>query len=233
MSAILIAEDHDEIASFVDKGLRASGYRTTIVGDGRQAWALASTGAFDLLVLDVGLPDESGLSVLERLKRDPATRHIPVHMLSLHDRAQTALELGAVGYLMKPLAREQIAQAVHKLQAKLQQRLHRILVVDDHLEHRRVLAGLLEPLGFVIEQADRAIAPVVTRSPGTRPSSNASMTIASALSAANCCSPDQPSVVRTRMRWPRGNGASRRTASVSAASGSSTICGEPGRVCWT
>ncbi len=56
MSAILIAEDHEQISSFVDKGLRASGYQTTITADGRQAWALAATGAFDLLVLDVVLP---------------------------------------------------------------------------------------------------------------------------------------------------------------------------------
>ena len=64
MSSILIAEDHDGIASFVEKGLRSAGYTTTVVGDGGQAALLASTGAFDLLVLDVGLPSLDGFEVL-------------------------------------------------------------------------------------------------------------------------------------------------------------------------
>ncbi|MBI5335081.1 MAG: response regulator [Burkholderiales bacterium] len=128
---ILAVEDDPHFARVLYDLVHEMDFDCVLSASGREALELARTLQPAGVLLDVGLPDESGLSVLERLKRDPATRHIPVHMLSLHDRAQTALELGAVGYLMKPLAREQIAQAVHKLQAKLQQRLHRILVVED------------------------------------------------------------------------------------------------------
>ncbi|MBC7373756.1 MAG: DNA-binding response regulator, partial [Frankiales bacterium] len=56
MKRILIAEDEARIASFIDKGLRASGYIPTLVADGRSAFEQASSGEFDLLVLDIGLP---------------------------------------------------------------------------------------------------------------------------------------------------------------------------------
>src|SRR5690606_29182682 len=93
--------------------------------------------------LDVGLPDQSGLSVLERLKRDPAIRHIPVHMVSVHDRSQTALELGAVGYMLKPAAREELAAAIEQLQQRLQQTVRRVLLVEDDEQLRRNLTLLL------------------------------------------------------------------------------------------
>ena len=83
MSSILIAEDHAEISSFIDKGLRANGHRTTITADGRQAWALAGTGAFDLLILDVGLPGLDGFEVLRRLRGDGVD--VPVSILTARD----------------------------------------------------------------------------------------------------------------------------------------------------
>ena len=64
------------------------------------------------VVLDVGLPDHSGLSVLDRLKRDVRTRHIPVHVVSASDHAQTALSLGAVGYMLKPVKREELTEVL-------------------------------------------------------------------------------------------------------------------------
>ena len=69
MSSILIAEDEARIASFVEKGLRAAGFTTTVVGDGDAAPATTPlTGDFDLLVLDIGLPGLDGFSVLRALR---------------------------------------------------------------------------------------------------------------------------------------------------------------------
>lgn len=119
MSAILIAEDHEEIASFVDKGLRASGYRTTITGDGRQAWALASTGAFDLLVLDVGLPGLDGFEVLRRLRGDDVD--IPVIILTARDGVDdtvSGLEGGANDYMTKPF---QFAELLARVRLRLRE----------------------------------------------------------------------------------------------------------------
>ena len=66
------------------------------------------------IVLDISLPDHSGLSVLDRLKRDPATRHIPVHVISAADYAAEALAMGAAGYLLKPVKREQLLDAFQR-----------------------------------------------------------------------------------------------------------------------
>ena len=83
------------------------------------------------ILLDMGLPDNSGLVVLERLKRDPATRHIPIHVVSVADHTETALHLGAIGYTLKPTAREQMVDAIAALEEKLEQRMRRLLVIED------------------------------------------------------------------------------------------------------
>jgi CheY-like chemotaxis protein len=95
------------------------------------------------ILLDVGLPDGSGLAVLERLKRDPATRHIPVHMLSGEDHTQPALELGAIGYTMKPAARDQLVTAIGSLTERSAAGTRRVLIVEDDASLRDSIALLL------------------------------------------------------------------------------------------
>ena len=70
MSRILIAEDEARLASFLEKGLRASGFTTTIVSDGPTVNAVANDDDFDLLILDLGLPGKDGLDVLRDLRRE-------------------------------------------------------------------------------------------------------------------------------------------------------------------
>jgi CheY-like chemotaxis protein len=96
------------------------------------------------ILLDVGLPDESGLGVLERLKRDPAVRHIPVHMVSVEDHMQSALGLGAIGYAIKPATREELKRAIERLEERLQKRVSRVLVVEDDEQLRGNIARLLQ-----------------------------------------------------------------------------------------
>lgn len=119
MSSILIAEDHVEISSFIDKGLRANGHRTTITEDGRQAWALAGTGAFDLLILDVGLPGLDGFEVLRRLRGDGVD--IPVIILTARDGVDdtvAGLEGGANDYMTKPF---QFAELLARVRLRLRE----------------------------------------------------------------------------------------------------------------
>jgi len=99
------------------------------------------------ILLDIGLPDDSGLSVLERLKRDPITRHVPIHVVSVHDYTETALQLGAIGYTLKPSAREQLAGAIQSLEARLRQRVRRILVIEDDETLRDNIQLLLQSPG--------------------------------------------------------------------------------------
>jgi CheY-like chemotaxis protein len=91
----------------------------------------------------MNLPDHSGLTVLDRLKRDPATRHIPVQVASVEDYARTALEMGAAGYMLKPVKREELVEALSRLEAKYTQGIRSVLVVEDDPRQRESICQLL------------------------------------------------------------------------------------------
>ena len=113
MNRLLIAEDEDRLASFLEKGLRANGYATTRVADGMTAAAVASDEDFDLLVLDLGLPGMDGLEVLKDLRR--RGKRLPVLILSARDDVAdkvAGLELGADDYLSKPFRFEELLARV-------------------------------------------------------------------------------------------------------------------------
>ncbi|AQH00498.1 histidine kinase [Burkholderia sp. KK1] len=95
------------------------------------------------ILLDIGLPDQSGLTVLEWLKHDPLTRHIPIHIVSATDHADVALHLGAIGYTLKPSARDELALAIRKLEARSAQGMRRVLVVEDDPALRQSIHALL------------------------------------------------------------------------------------------
>lgn len=119
------------------------GFRSLVAATAEEALDLAKAFMPSAIVLDVGLPDESGLSVLDRLKRDVKTRHIPIHVVSADDHAETAFSLGAVGYEIKPVKREQLVDVLQKLEARLSQRMHRVLIVEDDQVQREAVAKLL------------------------------------------------------------------------------------------
>ncbi|SHJ76120.1 DNA-binding response regulator, OmpR family, contains REC and winged-helix (wHTH) domain [Tessaracoccus bendigoensis DSM 12906] len=109
MSAILIVEDETRIASFIAKGLRAAGFSPRTSASGREAVSLVVQGEFDLVVLDVGLPDIDGFEVLEQIRGQGVT--VPVIMLtarsSIEDRV-AGLEGGADDYMPKPFSFEEL-----------------------------------------------------------------------------------------------------------------------------
>ncbi len=82
-------------------------------------------------------------SVLDRLKHDTRTRHIPVHVVSANDYAETAMALGAVGYMMKPVKREALVDALKGLETRLSQRMRRVLIVEDDPVQSDSLSKLL------------------------------------------------------------------------------------------
>lgn len=103
MSRILVAEDEAGIASFIVKGLAADGHTATVAEDGNVALSAARSGAFDLIVLDLGLPGRDGLSVLRELRRDDIT--IPVIILTARDTLDDlvgGLDSGADDFIAKP-----------------------------------------------------------------------------------------------------------------------------------
>lgn len=140
---LLVIEDDDAFAAILRDLSREMGFRSLVAGTAEEALGMAKQFLPSAIVLDVGLPDQSGLSVLDRLKRDVQTRHIPIHIVSAGDHAETALSLGAVGYLLKPVKREQLVEVLQKLEAKLSQRVHHVLIVEDDPVQREAVAKLL------------------------------------------------------------------------------------------
>jgi two-component system, OmpR family, response regulator len=113
MTRILIAEDEARLAAFLEKGLRAGGYTTTVAPDGQMASVLARDEDFDLMVLDLGLPLKDGLEVLRELRR--AGQRLPVIILTARgdpDERVAGLEAGADDYIGKPFHFEELLARV-------------------------------------------------------------------------------------------------------------------------
>src|ERR671914_1583070 len=109
MTRILIAEDEPRLASFLEKGLRAQGFTTTVVSDGAEASAMAQDEEFDLLVLDLGLPGKLGAEVLRDLRL--SGQRMPVLILTARDDLDSTvagLEGGADDYVTKPFKFEEL-----------------------------------------------------------------------------------------------------------------------------
>jgi signal transduction histidine kinase/CheY-like chemotaxis protein/CHASE3 domain sensor protein len=140
---LLVIEDDETFAVIVRDLSREMGFHSVVARTAEEAVRVAREFSPNAIVLDVGLPDQSGLSVLDRLKNDVQTRHIPIHVISAGDHTRTAFSLGAVGYLTKPVSREQLVGVLNKLEAKLEQRMHRVLIVEDDERQREAVAKLL------------------------------------------------------------------------------------------
>jgi DNA-binding response OmpR family regulator len=109
VARILIAEDEARIATFLEKGLRANGYTTVTVDDGRMAAALARDRDFDLLVLDLGLPGLDGMDALAEIRR--RGERLPVVILTARDSSDSTVagfETGADDYVTKPFRFEEL-----------------------------------------------------------------------------------------------------------------------------
>jgi CheY-like chemotaxis protein/CHASE3 domain sensor protein len=128
---ILVVEDDETFARILFDLARELSFQCLVATTAEEGLALAIQHSPSAVILDIGLPDHSGLTVLDRLKHDARTRHLPVHVVSAGDYAQTALTLGAAEYLLKPVKREDLIKALGRLETRLSQRLRRVLVVED------------------------------------------------------------------------------------------------------
>ncbi len=140
---ILVVEDDPRYAELLANLAREQNFQCLVTGSAEEALELARAHVPSAVLLDVGLPDGSGLFVLERLKHDGRTRHIPVHVVSGSDYTEKAMAMGAIGYMLKPVPRERIAEALQALEARLTQRLRRVLVVEDDEVQRGAVCNLL------------------------------------------------------------------------------------------
>ncbi|MBS1970514.1 MAG: response regulator [Bdellovibrionales bacterium] len=141
---VLIVEDDEKFAKILYELAHESEFKAIVTGTADDAIDLASAYSLQAVLLDMHLPDHSGLYVLDSLKRNPATRHIPVHVISGYDFSQQALHMGALGYMLKPVKREELKSAFKKIEDKLQQGIKRVLIVEDDQVQREAIARLVE-----------------------------------------------------------------------------------------
>ncbi len=147
---LLVIEDDQAFAQILRDLARELSYQVLIAGHADEGVELAMRHRPDGILLDVNLPDHSGFSVLERLKRQPTIRHIPIHMLSVEDHARRSLELGAVGYLLKPASRDELIGAIRRIEDRTTKRVRRILVVEDDAVQADAVRALLGGSGVEI-----------------------------------------------------------------------------------
>ena len=128
---ILVVEDDLNFARILFDLAHELGFKCIVASTADDGVLAARQYLPHAVLLDMGLPDHSGLSVLDRLKRDTRTRHIPVHVASVEDYSQAALAYGAVSYMLKPVKRERLVSALEQLEARLSQDMRRVLIVED------------------------------------------------------------------------------------------------------
>nr|WP_288852547.1 response regulator [uncultured Acidovorax sp.] len=141
--SILVIEDDVRFAQILSDLAGEMDFDCHLAHNAADGLAYAVHSLPSAIVLDVNLPDFSGLGVLDQLKRNPATRHIPVHVVSVADYSQEALGRGAVGYALKPVKRDELVHALQRLEAKFTQNLRRVLVVEDDERQRESVRHLL------------------------------------------------------------------------------------------
>jgi signal transduction histidine kinase/DNA-binding response OmpR family regulator/CHASE3 domain sensor protein len=141
---ILVIEDDIHFAAILRDMAHEMGFQCVAAQTANDGVTAAAMYRPSAILLDMRLPDHTGLSVLDRLKHSPMTRHIPVHVVSMMDYSQEALERGAVGYALKPVNREQLVEAFRRLEAKSSQSMRRVLVVEDDERQRESIRHLLE-----------------------------------------------------------------------------------------
>ena len=140
---VLVIEDEPQFAHILYDLAHELGYSCLVAHGAADGFALATQFVPDAILLDMRLPDSSGLGVLQHLKDDPQTRHIPVHVVSAQDQSEAALHMGAIGYALKPTSRDQLKQIFKKIEDKLSQKVKQVLLVEDDALQRESVMKLI------------------------------------------------------------------------------------------
>ncbi len=125
---VLVIEDDIEFAKIVFDLAHEMKFKCIIGQGADEGYEMANQYLPSAIFLDMKLPDHLGLTVLDRLKENPKTRHIPVQVISIVDYAKSSLQMGAIGFLKKPVEREAIKDSFKYFETKMAQKNSRILV---------------------------------------------------------------------------------------------------------
>jgi hypothetical protein len=149
---VLVVDDDPNALDLLGRTLQGAGVRVVTASEGQEALNLARTLHPAAITLDVLMPGMDGWEVLRELKADPATRDIPVLMVTMTDDRELGYALGATEFLTKPVNRGQLVQLLDRYAPEGAER--RALVVDDKAENREVLRRALENEGWQVSEAE-------------------------------------------------------------------------------
>jgi HAMP domain-containing protein/CheY-like chemotaxis protein len=140
---VLIVEDDISFAGILLDLAREKGFKGLVATSGTLALALAQKYKPSAITLDIRLPDRDGWTVLDRLKHDPATSHIPVHIISVEEERQRALKQGAINHVQKPVSHEELHKAFDGIRDFAERRIRKLLVVEDDDVQRMSVVELI------------------------------------------------------------------------------------------
>ncbi|HRW96205.1 MAG TPA: response regulator [Bacteroidales bacterium] len=141
---ILVIEDDHNFAKILYDLAHEKGFKCLIAPNGETGLHYADYYKPDAIILDIGLPGIDGWQVMDRLKDNPETRHIPVHFMSGKDKSIEALKMGAIGYLTKPISLEDLEEAFSKIEAYISKPFKKLLVVEDDDNMRKAIVELID-----------------------------------------------------------------------------------------
>ncbi len=148
---ILIVEDDINFAKSLLDFSRKRGYKGIVTVRGDHALSMALNYRPAGILLDIQLPVKSGWEVMEELKTNPKTRHIPVHIMSSHRLKQESLLKGAVNFLDKPVAFEQMPDIFKRIEHIINKESQKVLIMEDNPKHAKALAYFLETFNISSE----------------------------------------------------------------------------------
>jgi class 3 adenylate cyclase len=165
-SFVLVVDDNAYLRILLSYLLEEQGYAVTMAENGRQALALLRAQHFDLLLLDITMPEMNGYQVLESLKTDPTLRHLPVIVISAVDELDSVvrcIELGAEDYLLKPfsavLLKARMGACLEKKRLRDNEQAYVLAIQTEQERSERLLCNILpKPIADRLRQGQGIIA---------------------------------------------------------------------------
>ena len=158
---VLIVEDDPTFARILVDAARERHLKAVVALRGNTVLSLAHQFKPEAVTLDIGLPDMIGWTILDRLKHDPLTRHIPVHIISGDEDRRRGLALGAMTYLEKSLTKEGLSHAFGVIGESARHRIRKLLVVSDSAAEFEIIRAAVAGVDLEILEA-RSISEALT-----------------------------------------------------------------------
>ncbi|AOT70774.1 response regulator [Geosporobacter ferrireducens] len=150
---ILIIEDDENFANHIMEMNKAMGFDTIVGKSGKEGLHYAKEYPVDGILLDLMLPDMSGIDVLRELKRTAALRKIPVHVISAKDKNNLLQKMGAIGYQQKPVEEQDLVESISKLVDFSNKKQKQLLIIEDNEAQRKAMEALISGEDVQIQTA--------------------------------------------------------------------------------